>query len=129
MPLQLPLAGRGIVAGSPVATSELKLAVYGLLACALEKAGQVVAGATHTSIHLAVQVDDIILAVISDSPRLAVVATRVLWEAAWACFGRAPPCPQHLARLPFLPAALASSPKLGECSLGQLGSTVGRSSG
>ena len=42
--LQLPQASRGIVPGSLVATSELKLAVYGPLASALDKATQLVVG-------------------------------------------------------------------------------------
>ena len=68
--------------GAAAATAELKLVVYGPLRDALVSARAACAGQGNISVHLAVQVDDILGSVVADSPKLALLTSTALWSAA-----------------------------------------------
>jgi hypothetical protein len=68
---------RGIAPGTAAATAELKLVTYAPLRDALQRERDLVARQEHFTVHLAVQVDDMICSIVADTPRLALFITEI----------------------------------------------------
>ena len=74
----LPIAQRGIVAGSPTTTTELKVALHQPLREAMRRATAVLGDNVGGSIHVAVQVDDVIAMFVAPAPSVGLEVSRCL---------------------------------------------------